>query len=412
MQSLINNHKPQLTIWHHPARFKVAACGRRFGKTYYAREKLSYHTRNKNSLYWYIAPTRDHAKDLLWEDLKERFDQLKWRHKKDEMSLSITRLKTRSTIRLRSAEKWDRLRGKGLWGAIFDEMADINIQAWTKAVRPALSDNRGWADFLGTPKGLNHFYEMFNEAKTRHNWASFQYKTIDSPFFQTEEGLTELRDAAEDLDERTYRQEYESSFETFGGRVCYAYDRLLHHTDQDYDENHPVYIGQDFNRTPMSSCMFQKIGGKSIQFGELSVNTSSTDEVCNIIKEKFPKWQNHGVFFRPDATGKRRTSNASRSDFEIIKGHGFGIDVGTSNPARIDRWQACNRAFEKDLVLINTKKCPKTVKELETIAYKEGTCEPNIKDPLVGHLFDAFGYNIYQDYPIIKTHKAKVRFYA
>ncbi len=412
MKSLIYNHKGQQKIWFSKARFTVDACGRRFGKTFYAKEKFCFHTRFRNHLYWYVAPTRDQAKDLMWEELKERFDQLKWLHTKNEVDLSITRRKTGTKIRLRSAEKWDRLRGKGLNGCIFDEFADINPKAWTDAVRPALSDKRGWCDFLGSPKGHNHFYEMWNEAKTRDNWEAFQFRTVDSPFFQTPEGLRELEEARRDLDERTYRQEYLASFETFGGRVCYAFDRQRHHTDYEYDHSLPIYVGQDFNRTPMSSALFQKVGGKAVQFGELSLHTSSTDEVCNVLKEKFPRWNNHGIFFRPDATGKRKTSNASRSDFEIIKSHGFGIDVGTSNPARIDRWQACNRAFEKDLVMINAKNCPKTVKELETIAYKEGTCEPNIKDPLVGHLFDAFGYNIYQEFPIIKTHKARVRHYA
>jgi len=411
MKSLIYNHAPQRVIWHDPARFKVASCGRRFGKTTYAKEKLCFHTRKRNSLYWYVAPTRDQAKDLMWDDIKQRFEQLGWAYKKDEMSLTIKRISTGSVIRLRSAEKWDRLRGKGLDGVIFDEMADINYKAWTNAVRPALSDKRGWADFIGSPKGHNHFYEMYNDAKSKANWASFQYTTLDSPFFQTPEGRQEIEEARLDLDERTFRQEYMASFETFGGRVCHSFDRSQNCTDYEYDDTNKVYVGMDFNRTPMSACLFQNVSGKSIQFMELSVNTSSTDEICNIIKEKYPKWSSHGIAVRPDATGKRRTSNASRSDFEIIKSHGFGIEVGTSNPARIDRWQACNKAFEQDLVLINPKNCPKTVKELETICYKEGTCEPNIKDPLVGHLFDAFGYNVYQEYPIIKTRKARVSYY-
>lgn len=397
-------HEKQRLIVTDKARFKVSVCGRRFGKTWAAREKLSYLSRYKKHLYWYVAPSYTHAKDLLWEDLKSRWDELGWKYEKDEQRLIICRRKTGTIIQLKSGNNLKTLVGKGLNGCIFDEFQDQSIEAWQR-IRPALSDKRGWADFMGTPRGFNFFYELFSEAKTRKNWVAFQFKTIDSPFFQTPEGKAELEDARRDLDERTFRQEYEASFETFGGRICYAFDRNIHHFDYDYDPTLPIYVGQDFNRNPMSGVLFQVVAGKSIAFKEMSINTSSTYEICQILKQQYPRAT---IIFRPDATGARRTSNSSRSDHQIIREHGFTVECKAINPARIDRWAACNRALEKNELLINVKKCPKLTKELETICYKEGTCQEDIKDPLVGHLFDAFGYHVYIEHPVMQKRKIKV----
>lgn len=404
-------HKKQQEIWLDKNRFKVIVCGRRFGKTHYVREKLSFLTNNRNHLYWYVAPTYSLAKDLLWEPLKERWDALGWLYQKDESRLMIKRMKTRTVIQLKSAQKERSLRGKGLDGVFLDEMSDIPLQCWTHAIRPALSDKRGFAEFLGTPKGMNHFYDLFNNAKSRKTWSAFLFKTIDSPLFQTEEGLKEIEDAKMDLDPKTFKQEYEASFESFAGRIIYAFDRSKHNTDYKYDPSLPIYVGQDFNRNPMAGVLFQKVSGKMIAFAEMVIPTSSTQEICDIIKQTFPNWMKHGVIFRPDATGSRMTSNSSKSDHAIIKESGFKVETKFSNPRRVDRWAACNKALEQGVCLINIKKCPKLTRELENLCYKESTCEIDLKDPSMGHVFDAFGYNIHTEYPVIQRLTPKVYSY-
>ena len=401
----ISNHIGQKEVWYDFNRFKVVISGRRWGKTLLAREKLVQSSTYKSGNFWYIAPTRGHAKDLLWEDLKNRFDQLKWKYKKDETELSIKRLRTNTKITLKSAETYDRLRGKGLNGVIFDEVADIEKKAWTEAVRPALSDKLGWAMFLGTPKGMNWVYDLAMAAKSKKNWALYEFKTIDSPFFQTPEGQQEIEDARLDLDEITFRQEYEASFENFSGRVCYAFDRRTNHSDYKYDNATGIIVGMDFNVLPMSACLFQRVSGKLIQFGELAINTSNTDEMCREIYRQFP---NNNIIVRPDASGKNRYTSASRSDFEIIRSHGYNIEVDLTNPKRVDRWASQNRAYEKQLAMINTIKCPKTTKDLETLCYKEGTCEPDLKGILHGHLFDANGYAIFKEFPIRTIRRSSI----
>lgn len=402
-------HVGQKKIYKANKRFGVAVCGRRFGKTWTIKEWLSILSAQKKKYYWYVAPTYGDAKDLLWEPLKERWDQLGWAYYSNEQRLIIKRRKTQTIIQLKSAEKERSFRGRGLDGIFWDEYQDIDPKTWA-AARPALSDKKGFSYFFGTPKGHNHLYELFNDAKTREDWFHFHARTIDSPFFQTEAGKKEIEDAKRDLDPRTYRQEYEATFESFGGLITYAFDRNKHHIDYEYNPELPIYVGQDFNRHPMAGVLFQKVAGRLIAFKEMVIPTSSTDEVCRIIKDKYSNWQRRGVIFRPDATGKRRTSNSSFSDHEIIKNHGFSIQVSSANPRKVDRWSSTNRAFENDQLLINTKQCPNLVKELETLCYKEGTCEIDIKGNK-GHVFDAFGYAVYGEFPIIKPGKIRISNY-
>ena len=145
-----------------------------------------------------------------------------------------------------------------------------------------------------------------------------------------------------------------------------------------------------------------------IAFKEFFLLTSSTEEMCMAIKESFPSWQEQGITVRPDATGSRRTSNTSRSDHEIIRQAGFTVEVNSRNPYRTDRWAACNMGFEKHRVLINLKGCPKLAKELEMLCYKDGTCMLNLNDPLLGHLFDSFGYNVVIEHPVIQLKKVMI----
>lgn len=401
----ISNHQKQRLLYECDTRFLLASCGRRFGKTFVLKWKFAKLLDQKRKLSWYVAPTRGHAKELMWDDLKDLIRTLKWKCKINETELTITRLKTKSKVVLKSAEKYNRLRGKGLDFVGFDEFADIKKEAWTEAIRPALSDKLGEAWFLGTPKGYNHFYEMYQEGKTKPNWSCYQFKTIDSPFFQTEEGKQELIEARNDLDERTFRQEYEASFESFSGRIIESFDRAIHHSVVTYNESLPVIIGMDFNRSPMTAVVCQEVSGRLIAVDEIVLMTSNTEEMCREISRRYPKSK---VYVRPDSTGARHTSNSSQSDHEIIRSFGFEIQLKGKNPARVDRWASVNRAFERSNVLVNINKCKKLTKELETLGYKEGTCEINLPTKLDGHLFDAFGYAVYHDYAIIKTYRSKI----
>jgi hypothetical protein len=114
------------------------------------------------------------------------------------------------------------LRGDGLDFLVLDEYASIAREAWDAVLRPALADRQGRALFIGTPRGFNHFHELFEGAEARPDWEAFQFTTAEGGNVPAEE----LVSAAHYLDERTYRQEFEASFVNLGiGRVYYSFER-------------------------------------------------------------------------------------------------------------------------------------------------------------------------------------------
>src|SRR5258706_9817030 len=211
---------PQWKVFTCDRRFRILAAGRRFGKTYLALIELVREAWGPGRLVWYIAPTYKQAKRIAWKRLK-KLTRPYWASKPNETDLSIE-LVGGGTIALRGADNYDSLRGVGLDFVVLDEFASMSLLVWTEVLRPALSDRQGGALFIGTPRGFNHFYDLVQEAQGREDWASFQ--------FTTEQGgnvsESELEQAANEMDERTWRQEFEATFENSGeGLVYYAFDR-------------------------------------------------------------------------------------------------------------------------------------------------------------------------------------------
>lgn len=408
MKSPISSHNGQKTVWLDKNRFKVIVAGRRFGKSFLACETLLARSDKPKSINIYVAPTRQQAKDIIWGHLKKRILELKWRVKINESELRIIRANG-SQIMLRTAEKPGRLRGLGIDYIVFDEYSEYRSkEIWTEVVRPALSDKKGHAMFIATPKGFNHLYDLFQNARTESNWNNFQFKTIDSPFFQTPEGIAEIEEAKKNLSERDFRQEYEASFEAHSGRIYYAFDRQENHIDYKYNPDLPIICGQDFNRSPMTSALYQKQNDKTlIQFSELFIRTGDTETTCRELDKIYP---NKKILFRPDATGNRRTSNSSRSDFDIIRSYGHDIDTTPANPNLVDRWSLVNRCHEKKQVMVNIKNCPYTLKDREAMIYKEGTGQADLRDPFLGHMADAADYAIYREFAPARV--AKIGYYT
>ena len=198
---------------------------------------------------WYIAPTYRQAKQVAWRQLKRAVRP----HivGKDETDLSID-LAWGGRVALRGAENYDALRGPGLDGVIFGEFADMPVEAWTEVVRPMLSDRLGRALFIGTPEGFNHFFELYSAAKSKTGWASWQFTTLQGGNVAPEE----VEAARYDLDEKTFRQEYEASFESIGsGRVYYAFERAANVSPVEFDARQPLCWTLDFNIDPMCSVL-------------------------------------------------------------------------------------------------------------------------------------------------------------
>jgi hypothetical protein len=235
-QCLVRLKPLQWDVFTSRARFRVLAAGRRFGKTYLAIIELCRAAWKPGSLVWYVAPSYKQAKRIAWKLLKE-ITRPYWAATPNETDLRIE-LISGGTIALRGADNYDSPRGNGLDFVVLDEYASMAPEAWTEVLRPALADRQGSALFIGTPRGYNHFYELYQAAEKQPDWARFQYSTAEGRNVP----LAEIEAATHELDERVFRQEFMASFENLiAGRAYPFFDRRVHVKGDRLDERYPLF---------------------------------------------------------------------------------------------------------------------------------------------------------------------------
>jgi hypothetical protein len=380
------------------SRFRVVVAGRRFGKTHLSIRELAKHASLPNKEVWYVAPTYKMARQIVWRKLKNKLQDLNWVTKTNETEMSIY-LKNGSVISLKGADNYDSLRGVGLDFIVLDEFADIDPDAWYETLRPTLSDKQGRALFIGTPKGIGNWsYEIYQNSLDSQDWSSYQYTTIDGGNVKPEE----IEAAKRDLDERTFRQEYMATFETFSGRIYYAFERALNviegkPTEQDLSV---IYVGMDFNIDPMSAVIAIRKDNDIIIVDEIRMFSSNTQEAVDEIKSRYPKSK---VWVYPDpAARQRKTSAGGLTDISILQNAGFIVKCPNSHTPVRDRINAvnsrlCDSTGKRHLYL--TKQCKYTIEGLERQVYKEGSTQPD-KDGGYDHMNDALGYMIDYIFPV------------
>ena len=199
-------HARQREIAVDDARFKVAACGRRFGKTRLG-AALCLMTAGTGGRAWWVAPTYPVA-TVGWRLINRMARQVPGAAVRQGDRL-VT-LPGGGEIQVRSADNPDSLRGEGLDFVVMDECAFIREEAWLEALRPALSDRKGRALFISTPKGRNWFWRLWQRCLDAHDheWRGWQLPTADNPYIDP----AEIEAARLGLPERVFRQEYLAQF--------------------------------------------------------------------------------------------------------------------------------------------------------------------------------------------------------
>jgi hypothetical protein len=421
----VNLKPPQGRVFRHAARFRVLAAGRRFGKTYLALTELCRAAWSPGRMVWYVAPTCKQAKRVAWAPLKH-MTRAYWAAKPNESDLRID-LISGGSIALRGADNYDALRGDGLDFLVLDEYASMAPLAWTEVLRPALSDRRGGALFIGTPKGFNHFYDLFQNASSQPNWAAFQYTTEQGGNVVREE----LESAARELDERTFSQEFQARFENLStGRVYYAFDRCENVQPVAYRKQVAICWALDFNVNPMCSIIAQIedvsthsdvwSGFRSVRINvvdEIVLSDSNTMEACRALVSRLEPVNPNGTLdlrVYGDATGGAR-STAGKSDYHIIREFfrsepRFRVTyhVRSANPPIRDRVNAvnamlCNSQGLRRLCI--DPRCRRLIRDCERVVWKAdgygnlGT-QMDKSDPELTHVSDALGYLIEKECPL------------
>jgi hypothetical protein len=217
------------------------------------------YTQKKNARYAYIAPFYRQAKDVAWTYLKESAAPLIKKGTKPRESELRVELFNGAWITLYGADNPDALRGLYFDGVILDEYGDCRPSMWGEVILPTLNDRKGWAVFIGTPKGHNHFYEIKRRAETEDNWFFSELKASKTGIIDDEE----LKEIRAQLTPEQFKQEYECDFEAAVMGTYYASTIQAMPEDQfgefPHDPEQPVYAVADLGFTDSTAFWFWQL---------------------------------------------------------------------------------------------------------------------------------------------------------
>lgn len=268
MTEVVIDYTPRhhfLPFHERETRFAVMVVHRRGGKTVACVNEIvarAIYSTRKRPAYAYIGPQLKQAKKVAWEYLKEYTKGLT--DKISESELYVRLKHNQAVITVCGADNPDSFRGQYFDGVVLDEYGDMHPEVWSKVLLPALSDRKGWAVFIGTPKGKNHLYKVFTRAANNPNWFRFILPASESGILDDEE-LTLQRS---EMDDDEYAQEYECSFDaavkgTYYSKALGLLEASGHVTaGAEYDPEFPVHVATDLGYTDSSSFWFwQEIAG-------------------------------------------------------------------------------------------------------------------------------------------------------
>ncbi len=314
---------------------------------------------------------------------------------------------TRSKILFRAVEEFERLRGSNLAWFGLDELTYTSEEAWLR-LEGRLRDPKaarlcGFA--VWTPKGYDWVYERFVAERVDG------YEVVTAQAFENRHLLDRVPDYYERLkssyDPRFYQQEVLGQYlHLHAGRVYYGFEREKNVAELQVDQKRALLWALDFNVDPMSSVVAQVKGESVLVLDEIVLSRATTQQACEEFQNRFPE-HGAGVKVYADASGARMQTTGT-SDLEVLKkffrsGEYGAVDfkVPRSNPAVRDRVQVVNASLqpaEGEARLMIDPRCRELIKDLEQVAYKEGSqVIDKDKDPRRTHLSDALGYLVWQE---------------
>lgn len=309
--------RPQFQPLHdRTARWAALVCHRRAGKTVATLNDLiraALVCDKPDPRFAYVAPTYQQAKDVAWTYLQRyTADVPGVEYQIAELRVDFPHNGAR--IRLYGAENYDRLRGLYLDGIVIDEFGDIDPRAWTEVIRPALSDRRGWATFIGTPKGRNHFAQVWDDAGIDPAWFRLMLKASETGIIPKEE----LDDARKGMTEDAFNQEYECSFDAATVGAYYGKDIAQADSDKricsvPYDRTAPVDTAWDLGMDDSTAIWFAQVIGKEIRIIDYyDASGEALSHYADVLRSKPYSYGNH--YLPHDVEVKELGSGRTRSE--------------------------------------------------------------------------------------------------
>ena len=308
-------------------RFNVLVLHRRAGKTVMM---INHMLRSAlmnplpNSRYAFLSPTFKQGKATAWDYIKTYAGKIPGT-KFNESELRCD-LPNGARITILGAENDQALRGIFLDGCVFDETQSIKPTIFPEIIRPALADRKGWCVFIGTPKGRNYFYELYEQAKENKDWYSCVFKASDTKILDDEE----LKAAQEVMSKDLYEQEFECSFQaaitgSYYGHIIESLAKEGRVGDVPYDDNLDVETWWDLGLNDSTSIWFAQRYKGEIRLIDYYENSGfGLDHYIDIIDQKGYDYSKH---IAPHDIKVRELGNMGKSRLESALELGIAFEV-------------------------------------------------------------------------------------
>lgn len=323
-------------------RFCVLVAHRRLGKTVLSVNHLikrAITDRKERGMYAYLAPFRNQAEQIAWGYLKHYISQIP-AISINEQKLSIL-LPNGATIRIFGADNPDALRGMYFDGVVIDEVAQIKPTLWGEVIRPALADRKGWAAFIGTPKGINLFSQLYDQAlnlmsKGDPDWSAMLY-SVEQTHVIDEKELAALK---VEMSENEFRQEFLCDFSAAQDNGLIPIDDIRAAANKFYRESEymgaPLIYGIDVARFGSDASVIFKRRGL-VAFEPIVIRKFDNMALADRIAVEMAKEKPEAVFIDSGA-GQGVIDRLRQMRFDVVEVP-FGAQA-------IDKEQFANRRME------------------------------------------------------------------
>ncbi|MDM9601349.1 terminase family protein [Pseudomonas shirazica] len=393
-------------------RFPLVPAGRRSGKTERFKRFLVKQATAYSGPYFAAAPTHAQAKKIFWDDLKA-FTLSSMHSRRPSESDLIIYLENGSEIHVIGLDKPQRIEGIPWTGGGIDEFADVKPDAWEANILPALNtvnptmpDYRAWCWLLGVPDGLNHYYDLCQQAETGQdpNFRVFHWKSAE---ILPPDVMDAMKRA---MSPKQFKQEFEASFETASGRIYEDYGKH-NQTSATIEPHEQLMWMHDQNFTPLSSAIgVRRNNGKDLYLLDEIVLTSAISRQAAVeFVERYKDHKNKHVLIYGDPAGKAGEKHGHASDYTDIEavlktaGWRYTRKVKPAHPAIKDRQNAVRAkiltASGESSLFVNPVTAPWCHKGLATVQLQEGSTFQEDQKNQYQHITTAIGYCVDVEWP-------------
>lgn len=384
-------HSSQVEVASDLHRFRVLCNGRRWGKTTLAVEEIKGKLISKPCRIAYISTTFQQSRDIAWEIMKRELRPAVISINEARLEIKVKNVQGgESVVFLRGWESVETLRGQQFDFLVLDEVASMRNfwSGWNEVLSPTLTDTRGEALFISTPKGFNHFYDLYNLQDVDPDYKSWHFTTYDNPYIPVDEIEREKRTKPENA----FAQEYLADFRKTEGLVYKEFSREIHIFDELPQIGFIETLGGvDFGFThPAAVPTIKKDFDGGYWMTEEWVKTGQTDsQIAEYVAAK----QFSKVYPDPEnAGGIQELKNKGVNVREVIKGPG-----SVKSGVNIVRELLKTKRFHIH------RSCLKTINGFETYSYpdKKPGAQYEDENPLKENddEMDAIRYPLMMDAP-------------